>query len=1491
MEACLEDLGCICDHLDVPPPSRQALLPRFASRRLALRGGARELGPSDLSWPQDEVVKAEPPDAARWMASLPAAAAAGVGVWRAAVATDEGEGECGRPRPDAPVPGGGRWGRGSGKGHPGARQPDGKGNSAAAWSSKGKGEWLDQPSAPPPWSTLYERLAATGKKYQNLATQLVGKPRDTSDGASLRFCIKDLVECKSGLMSLILWILFNVDDYELSPEDKETIQVIKAGLCTQLQELTKGLFSGSVGGEVVLLWLAFENGLAYARKDGHQVKVHVSTPSLSPRGADLRAGCGPSWSNVKSKLPLLPTFLAWALEDIGIIGGKFPGRAATSLVGPTLAMKLSSTGLGWSMPSFGLAVDQRRNELPLTLISPALLTRRLRAPTAPCYVACGFAWQSRLRAWELVAGAVLVEGARLDEDLGGNDGLESRPQAAEAAGAAEAEVRTPIAGCLAPAVALDTEVSMKALPALWRDSNSSAMAWQIAVNSNTSWLKNYGLQGEFTEAHLQELLEQKWQNVKSTISAGPFQNISELIWDAAIGKLGDDEGEGYRRSRGPKERPITMADIVEAKLGKKYVGCAVIQIDAPQTTVRREAKAAAPAPPKGPPPRHLLQGQIAKAARHASDRAELLSQIKQWVSSCQLIAPRADALKKLPHGVAHSIVEQAKSLDRDHQVGDGIDKIIKEQLLLHQTWKTSEEPLAAKAKAQTLAAQGPAVAGSSGAAGGPSAPSSGRARSDSPGAAPRGQSPRADEPEAPAAQRPPEPRGAQPAPRPREPLPPGPLREGPGREPAVPERTPRDRGRKLKQAHSVLQEKISLRHGRGLELDVKWRSAEFFILDLGLPHEMVLAMLAAGVDPLAPASREAKGLDGTLRDKADAVRRMVNQADAEAAALLEDMLPEAKLLTDYEGRRRCVCGTQLSSGEVRCTVCNTRTTCDCGASYQDSARFCRGCGHERGAALWGKPPLYVGRRVMVRDPNPAFDNKDGIIVNYESGRFDVQVGSVLVKGVEYTKMRLMPGQKDVPVTLRRKEKDEPNQGATPASTGVQAAAGPQQPAPAQGYPGYYWSFPYYGMDYGSMWGQQSAAAHAAQAYAASAAAAARMEKKRMRKDKKRGGKRSRSGKKRRGSGAGRRRRSSASSSGSTSGRTSSSEGSGSTSGSSGRTRIRLVEAGAEGSATRAKASPKQKTWDEDRARERLARLLGGPAAGAAEPRRPSEELPPRADVPEGAAAEDERLAEAKAAKAAKARRSPSVVFGPEPGAAAGERLARSQRRSRSARRRGGASGPAAEAAGPAAEAPAEGRADWNSVPKFVPMPKKALAKAAAEAAVAAAGGGGAAPPSPPEPGMCVFSDALAPPPKGAGPAESLISFCLRSSQRRPPVVPGTAAKAAARAAATSGAPPAPSAPPKAPPVAEAAAAPPPPPAAPKAASCAEGASEWPEGSKERALQDWLRELDGGKGALLRYFEPMQQEFDADFEQIAAVKLPAKAGQGALASIDPCFWEV
>jgi len=59
----------------------------------------------------------------------------------------------------------------------------------------------------------------------------------------------------------------------------------------------------------------------------------------------------------------------------------------------------------------------------------------------------------------------------------------------------------------------------------------------------------------------------------------------------------------------------------------------------------------------------------------------------------------------------------------------------------------------------------------------------------------------------------------------------------------------------------------------------------------------------------------------------------------------------------------------------------------------------------------------------------------------------------------------------------------------------------------------------------------------------------------------------------------------------------------------------------------------------------------------------------------------------------------------------------------------------------------------------------------------------------------------------------------------------------------------------------------------------------------QALQDWLRGMDGNKGALLQYEEPLCRHFNADLRRIAEARIgEAKLEGGVVSTVDPAFFE-
>lgn len=65
----------------------------------------------------------------------------------------------------------------------------------------------------------------------------------------------------------------------------------------------------------------------------------------------------------------------------------------------------------------------------------------------------------------------------------------------------------------------------------------------------------------------------------------------------------------------------------------------------------------------------------------------------------------------------------------------------------------------------------------------------------------------------------------------------------------------------------------------------------------------------------------------------------------------------------------------------------------------------------------------------------------------------------------------------------------------------------------------------------------------------------------------------------------------------------------------------------------------------------------------------------------------------------------------------------------------------------------------------------------------------------------------------------------------------------------------------------------------------------PGNDRELELWEWLKALDNGRGSCLQYFAALKTEFDSDFVQIRAARLPsANSNFGVLACIDPFFFD-
>lgn len=57
----------------------------------------------------------------------------------------------------------------------------------------------------------------------------------------------------------------------------------------------------------------------------------------------------------------------------------------------------------------------------------------------------------------------------------------------------------------------------------------------------------------------------------------------------------------------------------------------------------------------------------------------------------------------------------------------------------------------------------------------------------------------------------------------------------------------------------------------------------------------------------------------------------------------------------------------------------------------------------------------------------------------------------------------------------------------------------------------------------------------------------------------------------------------------------------------------------------------------------------------------------------------------------------------------------------------------------------------------------------------------------------------------------------------------------------------------------------------------------------QSLEEWVRGLDGGRGAMLKYFPAIESEF-GDFSALAATVLPQQKGGSVVGWIDACLWD-
>merc|ERR1712203_566784 len=63
-------------------------------------------------------------------------------------------------------------------------------------------------------------------------------------------------------------------------------------------------------------------------------------------------------------------------------------------------------------------------------------------------------------------------------------------------------------------------------------------------------------------------------------------------------------------------------------------------------------------------------------------------------------------------------------------------------------------------------------------------------------------------------------------------------------------------------------------------------------------------------------------------------------------------------------------------------------------------------------------------------------------------------------------------------------------------------------------------------------------------------------------------------------------------------------------------------------------------------------------------------------------------------------------------------------------------------------------------------------------------------------------------------------------------------------------------------------------------------------SSDGALDDWLRNLDGGAGELMQYSEGLNAEFESNLSLIATLKTGELGDSNSVIEcVDPYFWEV
>lgn len=78
-------------------------------------------------------------------------------------------------------------------------------------------------------------------------------------------------------------------------------------------------------------------------------------------------------------------------------------------------------------------------------------------------------------------------------------------------------------------------------------------------------------------------------------------------------------------------------------------------------------------------------------------------------------------------------------------------------------------------------------------------------------------------------------------------------------------------------------------------------------------------------------------------------------------------------------------------------------------------------------------------------------------------------------------------------------------------------------------------------------------------------------------------------------------------------------------------------------------------------------------------------------------------------------------------------------------------------------------------------------------------------------------------------------------------------------------------------------------AAPKAAPRAPVPSAAPSASSTKAMEDWIMSLDGGRGGMVKYLEPLKREFGGDLGALAATVLTKPTSGSVVGWIDASLW--